>query len=105
VTATFITTGKYPPAEPGALGCEPLKAAVTFRSNHVHDNVGHGLWCDINCRNVVYEVNLSSATRMPASFTSFRLTQSFATTWSSTTASVTEAGSGVPTFKLRHHRT
>jgi hypothetical protein len=23
--------GKYPPAEPGALGCEPLKAAVRDR--------------------------------------------------------------------------
>jgi len=26
-----ITPGKYPPAEPGALGCEPLKAAVRGR--------------------------------------------------------------------------
>jgi hypothetical protein len=24
-------TSKYPPAEPGALGCEPLKAAVRGR--------------------------------------------------------------------------
>jgi hypothetical protein len=24
---TLATSGKYPPAEPGALGCEPLKAA------------------------------------------------------------------------------
>jgi hypothetical protein len=31
---------------------------VTFRGNNVHDNVGPGLWCDINCRNVVYENNL-----------------------------------------------
>jgi parallel beta-helix repeat protein len=31
---------------------------VTFRDNHVHDNDGAGLWCDINCRNVVYEGNL-----------------------------------------------
>jgi len=30
---------------------------VTMRHNHVHDNVGPGLWCDINCRNVVYEGN------------------------------------------------
>ena len=31
---------------------------VTFRGNHVHDNDGPGLWCDIECRNVVYEDNL-----------------------------------------------
>jgi hypothetical protein len=31
---------------------------VTFRSNHVFDNNGPGLWCDIECRNVVYEENL-----------------------------------------------
>jgi hypothetical protein len=31
---------------------------VTFRGNHVHDNDGPGLWCDIDCRNVVYEDNL-----------------------------------------------
>jgi Right handed beta helix region/O-Antigen ligase len=31
---------------------------VTFRGNHVHDNVGPGLWCDINCINVLYEDNL-----------------------------------------------
>ena len=31
---------------------------VTFRGNHVHNNNGPGLWCDIECRNVVYEDNL-----------------------------------------------
>ena len=31
---------------------------VTFRDNHVFDNNGPGLWCDIECRNVVYEGNL-----------------------------------------------
>jgi hypothetical protein len=31
---------------------------VVFRGNHVHDNVGPGLWCDIKCRDVVYENNL-----------------------------------------------
>ena len=31
---------------------------VVFRDNHVHDNIGPGLWCDIECRNVVYEGNL-----------------------------------------------
>jgi hypothetical protein len=31
---------------------------VVFRENHVHDNIGPGLWCDIDCRNVVYEGNL-----------------------------------------------
>ncbi|QWG24805.1 right-handed parallel beta-helix repeat-containing protein [Bradyrhizobium sediminis] len=33
-------------------------SGVTFRGNHVHDNNGAGLWCDIGCRNVVYEDNL-----------------------------------------------
>jgi hypothetical protein len=31
---------------------------VTFRGNHVYDNKGVGLWCDGDCRNVVYEGNL-----------------------------------------------
>jgi Right handed beta helix region len=31
---------------------------VVFRGNHVYDNKGIGLWCDIDCRNVVYEENL-----------------------------------------------
>jgi hypothetical protein len=33
-------------------------SGVTFRRNHVHDNNGVGLWCDIECRNVIYEDNL-----------------------------------------------
>lgn len=35
-----------------------LSDGATFRGNHVHDNVGPGLWCDIDCRNIVYEDNL-----------------------------------------------
>jgi Right handed beta helix region len=35
-----------------------MSDGVVFRGNHVHDNVGPGLWCDIDCRNVVYEGNL-----------------------------------------------
>lgn len=31
---------------------------ITFRGNHVYDNNGPGLWCDIDCHNVVYENNL-----------------------------------------------
>jgi hypothetical protein len=31
---------------------------VEFRDNHVYDNNGSGLWCDIDCRNVVYEGNV-----------------------------------------------
>jgi hypothetical protein len=34
---------------------------VVFRGNHVHHNIGPGLWCDINCRNVLYEDNLVEA--------------------------------------------
>jgi len=35
-----------------------LSDGVAFLGNHVHDNIGPGLWCDIDCRNVVYEGNL-----------------------------------------------
>lgn len=35
-----------------------LGDGVVFRGNHIHDNFGPGLWCDINCRNVVYENNI-----------------------------------------------
>ncbi|XIA64456.1 right-handed parallel beta-helix repeat-containing protein [Bradyrhizobium sp. TZ2] len=35
-----------------------LTNGVTFRGNHVHDNNGAGLWCDIECHNVLYEDNL-----------------------------------------------
>jgi hypothetical protein len=34
---------------------------VVLRRNHVHDNVGPGLWCDINCRDILYEGNLVEA--------------------------------------------
>jgi hypothetical protein len=33
-------------------------SGVTFRNNHVYDNDGNGLWCDIDCRDVVYEHNV-----------------------------------------------
>ena len=35
-----------------------LSDGVTFRGNHVHDNIGPGLWCDIDCRDAVYDGNL-----------------------------------------------
>jgi hypothetical protein len=35
-----------------------LSDGVVFRGNHVRDNNGTGLWCDIDCHNVVYEENL-----------------------------------------------
>jgi hypothetical protein len=31
---------------------------VVLRRNHVHDNKGIGLWCDGDCRNLLYEGNL-----------------------------------------------
>jgi hypothetical protein len=40
-----------------------LGDGVVFRGNHVHDNLGPGLWCDINCRNVVYERNIVERNR------------------------------------------
>ncbi|RYE33073.1 MAG: hypothetical protein EOP23_10080 [Hyphomicrobiales bacterium] len=30
---------------------------LTLRRNHVHDNFGSGLWCDVDCRNVLIENN------------------------------------------------
>jgi parallel beta-helix repeat protein len=30
---------------------------VTLRGNHVHHNAGPGLWCDIDCRDIIYEGN------------------------------------------------
>jgi hypothetical protein len=35
-----------------------LGDGVVFRGNDVHDNLGPGLWCDINCHNALYEGNL-----------------------------------------------
>jgi parallel beta-helix repeat protein len=34
-----------------------LSDGVIFRDNDVRDNGGPGLWCDIDCRNVIYEGN------------------------------------------------
>jgi hypothetical protein len=34
-----------------------LSRDVVFRRNYVYDNVGPGLWCDIECRHVLYEAN------------------------------------------------
>ncbi|MEJ1978036.1 MAG: right-handed parallel beta-helix repeat-containing protein [Acetobacteraceae bacterium] len=30
---------------------------VVFTGNHVHHNIGPGLWCDVNCRAVLFENN------------------------------------------------
>jgi hypothetical protein len=35
-----------------------LGEGVVLRGNHVHDNLGPGLWCDGDCRNVLYEGNV-----------------------------------------------
>jgi hypothetical protein len=35
-----------------------LGNVVVFRGNHVYDNLGPGLWCDGDCRNVLYENNI-----------------------------------------------
>jgi hypothetical protein len=34
-----------------------LSEEVVFRANSVYENVGPGLWCDISCRDVVYDEN------------------------------------------------
>ncbi|MDR6871818.1 parallel beta-helix repeat protein [Bosea sp. BE125] len=31
---------------------------LTLRANHVHDNYGSGLWCDVDCRSVLIEGNV-----------------------------------------------
>jgi hypothetical protein len=35
-----------------------LSDGVVFRGNNIYDNIGSGVWCDIECRNVIYEGNL-----------------------------------------------
>jgi parallel beta-helix repeat protein len=35
-----------------------LGDGVVFRGNHIHDNLGPGLWSDINCHNLLYEGNI-----------------------------------------------
>lgn len=30
---------------------------LTLRRNHVYDNYGSGLWCDVDCRNILFEDN------------------------------------------------
>jgi parallel beta-helix repeat protein len=49
--------GFHPDWEAGGVKIA-MSDRVTFRGNHVRDNNGPGLWCDINCRNVVYEGNV-----------------------------------------------
>jgi Right handed beta helix region len=34
-----------------------LSEGVVFRANSVYDNIGPGIWCDISCRDVVYDGN------------------------------------------------
>jgi hypothetical protein len=36
---------------------------VVLRGNYVHDNRGAGLWCDIECRDVLYENNIAEHNR------------------------------------------
>jgi Right handed beta helix region len=36
---------------------------VVLRGNCVHDNRGAGLWCDIECSDVVYENNIAERNR------------------------------------------
>ena len=33
-------------------------ATLTMRGNNVHDNYGSGLWCDVDCRDILIENNL-----------------------------------------------
>ncbi|SHJ44366.1 Right handed beta helix region [Bradyrhizobium lablabi] len=36
-----------------------VSEGVVLRGNYVHDNRGAGLWCDIECRDVLYEDNIA----------------------------------------------
>ena len=36
---------------------------VILRNNNVHDNAGAGIWCDIDCRDVLYEGNIAENNR------------------------------------------
>jgi hypothetical protein len=36
---------------------------VVLRNNDVHDNAGAGIWCDIDCRDVLYEGNIAERNR------------------------------------------
>jgi hypothetical protein len=40
-----------------------VSEGVVFRGNYVHDNRGAGLWCDIECRDVLYEDNIADHNR------------------------------------------
>lgn len=41
---------------------------VILRDNHVYDNIGAGLWCDIECRDVLYEGNVVERNHRPGIF-------------------------------------
>jgi parallel beta helix pectate lyase-like protein len=45
-----------------------LGTGVVFRRNHVHDNRGPGLWCDGDCRDVVYEANVVERNQLEGIF-------------------------------------
>lgn len=51
------TRGFDPAWEAGGVKIA-LADGVEFRDNQVRDNNGSGLWCDIDCRNVIYEGNI-----------------------------------------------
>ncbi|WP_339159765.1 right-handed parallel beta-helix repeat-containing protein [Methylobacterium bullatum] len=50
------TAGFDPEWEAGGLKITQSQEVV-LRGNHVHDNAGPGLWCDIDCRDVLFEKN------------------------------------------------
>lgn len=45
-----------------------LGDGIIFRGNHIYDNIGPGLWCDINCRNALYEDNVVERNYGPGLF-------------------------------------
>ena len=78
---------------------------VTFRGNHVHDNNGPGLWCDIECRNVVYEDNLVENNQHIGIFHEISFNAVIRRNVVRHNGSGNEAGSGMPISSLLRRRT
>ena len=61
------TRGFDPGWEAGGVKITVSEEVALLR-NHVHDNAGPGLWCDVDCRNVLYEGNVVENNSGPGIF-------------------------------------
>ena len=71
----------------------------------MHDNDGPGLWCDIECRNVVYENNLVENNQHIGIFHEISFKAVIRNNVVRHNGSGNEAGSGAPISALPHRRT